>query len=441
MADRLHGPDFALRDGALFVEAVPLARLAEEVGTPFYCYSSAALLANYRSFATALSHLPMTICYALKANSNLAVIKTLADDGAGADVVSEGELRRALAAGVPAERIVFSGVGKQRGEMAVALDAGIHQINVESEAELEVLSEVATAMDRIAKVAIRFNPDVDARTHNKISTGRRQDKFGVIQERLVPVYGRAHELPGIEPVGLAMHIGSQLLSVDPFRAAFERMAEMVTMVRAEGYVVDRVDLGGGMGIAYCDEAPIEIEAYVALVDEIIAPLGCDLAIEPGRAIAGNAGILATRALYIKQGGVRPIVVIDAAMNDLKRPAMYDAFHAIVPALAPPAGVGETEVDVVGPICETGDTFASRRFLPPIEAGDLLVMGSAGAYGAVMSSQYNSRLLIPEVLVAGDKFAVVRPRSTFERMLDAEVMPDWLTGNAGATQSQSRRGAA
>ena len=418
--------EFRYRDGALSAEAVPLARIAEEVGTPFYCYSAGALQRAYRTLAAALDGLPATICYSLKANSNLAVVRTLAALGAGADVVSEGEARQALAAGIPAARIVFSGVGKTRDELAFALDSGIGQINVESADELELLGKLAAAGGAPVAVAVRVNPDVDARSHDKISTGRKEDKFGVDFTRAKEIYARARALAGVEPVGIAMHIGSQITDLAPYRAAFKRLAELVGALRAEGHDVARLDLGGGLGISYGDAAPPPSAAdYAALVRKILAPLGCKLQFEPGRSIAGNAGVLVTRVLYTKPGESRSFVIVDAAMNDLKRPALYGAYHAIVPVAEPAADAAESPVDVVGPVCETGDTFATGRALPPVAAGDLLALCSAGAYGAVMSSSYNSRPLAAEVLVSGARFAVVRPRQTYEEMLGRDRIPDWL----------------
>jgi diaminopimelate decarboxylase len=427
--DRLAEPAFAYVKGSLQAEGVPLARIAAEVGTPFYCYSAAALRRNYRALAQALSHLPATICYGVKANSNPAVIAVLAQEGAGADVVSEGEIRKALAAGVPAGRIVFSGVGKSRAEIAYALDAGIRQINVESEPELAAVSEVAEARGRRATVAVRVNPHVDARSHHKITTGRRQDKFGIPIDRAVEVYRAAAGLPGVEPVGIAIHIGSQLLSLDPYRRAFRTVAKCVAELRAAGLTVKSVDLGGGIGITYRDEVPIRFRDYAALVGEVVAPLGCDLVFEPGRALVGNAGILVASVAYVKEGADRPIVVLDAAMNDLIRPALYDAYHPIVPLEERAAEDARPRnimlADVVGPICETGDTFAVERPLPPLAAGDHVAVGGAGAYGAVMSSQYNSRPLAPEVLVDGDRFAIVRGRPGYDEMLSRYRIPDWL----------------
>ncbi|MXY42357.1 MAG: diaminopimelate decarboxylase [Rhodospirillaceae bacterium] len=431
MTDRVPSPDFTYAGGTLCAEALPLSGIAAEVGTPFYCYSLAGLTRSYRALEAALTGLPATICYALKANSNQAVIAAFAGLGAGADVVSGGELRRALAAGVPAGRIVFSGVGKTQEEIALALRSGIHQLNVESEAELDLISAVAAGAGVTARVSLRINPDVDARTHDKISTGRKQDKFGIAIDRTLPAYARAAELPNLAPSGLAMHIGSQLLSLAPYRAAFGRLAEQVRALRAAGHAVHCLDLGGGVGITYRDEAPPGFEDYAAVVREMVGGLGCDLMFEPGRSMVGNAGVLVARVLYMKDGGVRPVAVVDAAMNDLARPAMYGAYHAIVPVTQPQNSPDCVETDVVGPICESGDTFAVARSLPPLAPGDLVAFGSAGAYGSVMSSAYNSRPPAPEVLVSGDRFAVVRARQTVDDLIRQEAVPDWLEPPEGA----------
>ncbi len=417
---------FRYRDGELYAEALALGRIAASVGTPFYCYSRQALSEKYAELASALSQLPTMICFAVKANSNLAVLNTFAQLGAGADVVSEGELRRALAAGVPPERIVFSGVGKSHTELTFAVETNVGQINVESEPELEALNEIAAGLGRVARISFRANPDVDAHTHDKISTGRRQDKFGIPLKGIPPLYARAVEMAGVEPMGVAVHIGSQLLSLEPYRAAFARVAGLVADLRNAGHTVSRIDLGGGIGITYRDETTIDFSAYGALVTEIFGDIDCQLVFEPGRALVGNAGVLVSTVLYVKEGEERPILVVDAAMNDLKRPAMYGAYHEIVPAKQASRDTLGTAVDVVGPICETGDTFAVRRKLPPVEAGDVLVFSSAGAYGAVMASQYNSRLLAPEVMVDGDRYAVVRARPSFDDMLAMEHVPAWMT---------------
>ena len=431
MTDSLPSPDFTYADGVLRAEALPLPQIAAGVGTPFYCYSLAGLTRSYRALAAALDGLPATICYSLKANSNQAVVAAFAGMGAGADVVSGGELQRALAAGVPPERIVFSGVGKTQEEIAQALRAGILQINAESERELALISSLAGAAGVTARVALRINPDVDARTHRKIATGRRQDKFGIAIDRTLDAYAEAAALPHLEPVGLAMHIGSQLLDVAPYRTAFARLAERVRALRAAGFAVRSLDLGGGVGIAYRDETPPCFADYAAVVRETVGDLGCDLLFEPGRSMVGNAGILVARVLYVKQAGARPIAIVDAAMNDLVRPAIYDSWHAIVPVIRPQNSPNPVSMDVVGPICESGDTFAVARSLPPLAPDDLVAFGSAGAYGAVMSSAYNSRPPAPEVLVSGGRFAVVRARQTVEALIRQDSMPDWLAVPAAA----------
>lgn len=417
---------FQYRNGLLHAEDVPLSQIADAVGTPVYIYSTATLTRHYRVFAGAFDGLDALICYAVKANGNIAVLRTLAELGAGADVVSEGELRRALAAGVPPNRIVFSGVGKTRDELAFAIATGILQINVESENELELLNTVAGEMDRIADIAIRVNPDVDARTHSKISTGKKENKFGVDIARAPEIYRRAMDLPGVRPVSLAVHIGSQLTDLDPYRAAFRRVAECARALVADGVTLRRVDLGGGLGITYEDEAPPHPDDYARVVREEVGPLGLQVVLEPGRLIVGNAGVLLSRVIYVKQGEARRFVVLDAAMNDLIRPAMYGSHHAIVTVEERPTDASLTPADVVGPVCESGDTFARARLLPQIRDGELVALASAGAYGAVMASSYNSRPLAPEVLVNGSEFAVVRPRQTYAQMLDAERFADWQT---------------
>ncbi len=427
---------FAYREGALHAEDVPLADIAGAVGTPFYCYATATLERHYRVFADAFSGVPATVLYSLKSNANLAVVRIFARLGAGADVVSAGELRRAVAAGVPGGRIVFSGVGKTREEMASALDAGILQFNVESLDEIDALNEIAVSQGRRAQVALRINPDIDARTHEKITTGVRANKFGIDQRRAGEAAARVAALPALELVGLAVHIGSQLTELAPFEAAFSRLAELTRALRAEGHAIERLDLGGGLGIRYRDETPPTPAAYAELVKRETAGLGCELLLEPGRMIVGNAGVLVTRVLYVKDTGERRFVVVDAAMNDLLRPALYDAYHAIEPVRAPAPGAASTPVDVVGPVCETGDTFARDRPLPPVSSGDLLVFRTAGAYGAVMACTYNARPLVPEVLVNGHRFAVVRRRPDFDEMVAWESFPDWL-----ADAPARKRGAA
>jgi diaminopimelate decarboxylase len=415
---------FEYKNGALAAEDVPVSKIAEAIGTPFYCYSTATIERHFRVFEEALSGLSATICYAVKANSNLAVIKTLADMGAGADVVSSGELMRALKAGVPARKIVFSGVGKTRDELTHALNEGILQINIESEPELHLLNDVAGTLGKKAEVAFRINPDVDAHTHDKISTGRSEDKFGIEWTRIHDVITRARKLPNIEIAGLAMHIGSQLTELQPFRDAFIRLRDVVAILRADGHAIPRLDLGGGLGIPY-DNSPTPSPAeYGQVVKEILGDLDCDLLFEPGRLIVGNAGILVTQVVYVKEGATRRFLIIDAAMNDLMRPSLYDAKHDIISVVEPIDGANLERVDVVGPVCETGDTFATELDLPAAEAGDLLAIRSAGAYGAVMASTYNSRALIPEVMVKGSAYSIIRERIEPETLIKYESLPNW-----------------
>jgi diaminopimelate decarboxylase len=416
---------FPYRRGELYVEAVPVSRIAAAVGTPFYLYSVAGFTVLYRRFAEAFNPEPPLICYAVKANSNLAVLRHFAKLGAGADVVSEGELRRALAAGIPPERIIFSGVGKTAAELAAALSAGIHQINVESVPELRRLSKIAGEMGRTARLVIRVNPDVDPHTHAKIATGRKENKFGIDLDEAINAYQLAAELPGIEPVGLAVHIGSQLTDLDPYRLAFRRVAELIVELRGIGLSITRMDLGGGIGIRYRNERVVDLASYARLIRETFGPLGLRLTCEPGRVLSAEAGLLISEVVYVKDSNARRFVIVDAAMNDLIRPALYDAWHNIVPVRIPAAGTSLTPADVVGPICETGDTFAVDRDLPPLAQGDLVAFTAAGAYGAVMSTTYNSRLLVPEVLVSGDQFAVIRARQSYDAMLSLDSIPDWL----------------
>jgi diaminopimelate decarboxylase len=416
---------FQYKNGALWAEDVALSTIVEAVGTPFYCYSTATLIRHYNVFTEALAGLPAQVCYSVKANSNLAVIKTLADLGAGVDVVSGGELTRALRAGVPGERIVFSGVGKTGPEISAALKAGILQINIESEPELALVNDVAGSLGVTAPVAIRINPDIDAHTHDKISTGRSEDKFGIEWTRVHEVVTRSVALQHIQVVGLAMHIGSQLTTLDPFREAFQRLRDLVGDLRSQGVEIQRLDLGGGLGIPYDDSAVPEPADYGQLVREMLGDLDCRLLFEPGRLIVGNAGILVTKVVYIKEGATRKFVIVDAAMNDLLRPSLYDARHEIVPLVEPAPGAAEMAADVVGPVCETGDTFATELTMARLDAGDALAIRSAGAYGAVMASNYNSRALVPEVMVNGKDFAVIRRRITTEDYLNYEDMPDWL----------------
>lgn len=419
---------FDYRNGEMYAEDVALGAVAEAVGTPFYCYSAAAITTAYTDFSNALDGLNTTICFALKANSNLAVVRTLAALGAGADVVSGGELQRALAAGIAPDKIVFSGVGKTAAEIGAALDAGIRQFNIESDAELDTLSAVAVARGAVAEIAIRVNPDVDAGTHAKITTGTADNKFGIDIARAPEVYARAAGLPGIDAAAIAVHIGSQLTDLAPFRTAFGHVAELAGTLRAAGHDIRRLDLGGGLGIAYRSELPPTVAAYAAMVRETVGDLGCHLMFEPGRALVGRAGVLATRVIYTKQATRRGFVIVDAAMNDLLRPALYDAWHDIRPVRAAAPGAATLPVDIVGPICETGDTFAVDRPLPPLAAGDIVVIENAGAYGAVMSSAYNTRPAAPEVLVNGDKFAIVRPRQTVDDLLAQEKFADWQSAD-------------
>ena len=420
---------FPYRTGELYAEDVPISRIAAAVGTPFYLYSTAGFTTLYRKFAAAFLPDRPLICFAVKANSNLAVLRHFAALGAGADVVSEGELRRALAAGMPPNRIIFSGVGKTATELEAALAADIHQINVESVPELLRLSEIATAQGRVAPVGIRVNPDVEALTHVKISTGRKENKFGIELNEVIAAYRLAGELPGIDLVGLAVHIGSQITDLGPYRRAFELVGELVVELRAIGLPVSRLDLGGGIGIRYHSERPLEPTSYARLVREIFGSLGPALAFEPGRLLSASAGLLISRVVYVKESSTKRFVIVDSAMNDLIRPALYDAWHDIVPVRLPGPGAALHPADVVGPVCETGDTFAVGRDLPPLGEGDLVAFTAAGAYGAVMSTTYNSRLLVPEVLVSGDRFAVIRARPSYEALLALDIIPSWLCENA------------
>ncbi|MCR9147667.1 MAG: diaminopimelate decarboxylase [Rhodobacteraceae bacterium] len=418
---------FLYRQGALYAEDVPVAEIAAEVGTPFYCYSTATLTRHFRLFDEALSGMPHMICYAMKAASNQAILRVLADLGAGMDVVSGGEYARARAAGVPGEKIVFSGVGKTREEMRAALEGGIRQFNVESEPEMVALSEVAVALGLTAPITVRVNPDVDAKTHAKIATGKSENKFGIPIARAREVYAQAARLPGIRVVGIDVHIGSQLTELAPFRLAYAKVAELTEALRADGHKITRLDLGGGLGIPYTrsNEAPPLPMEYGAMIREELGHLGCEIEIEPGRLVAGNAGILVSRVIYLKSGEGREFLILDGAMNDLIRPAMYDAYHDIVPVIEPVAGSEQRAFDIVGPVCESGDTFAKGRMMPPLAEGDLVAFRSAGAYGAVMASEYNTRPLVPEVLVHEHQFAVIRPRPTFDEMINRDTIPEWL----------------
>lgn len=418
---------FDYRDGVLYAEDVPVPDIAAAVGTPFYCYSTATLTRHYRVFSQAFAGIDSLVCYAMKANSNQAVLRTLARLGAGADVVSEGELRRALAAGIRPEKIMFSGVGKTAREMDFALANGIHCFNVESEPELELLSARAVAAGRIAPVSLRINPDVDARTHKKISTGKAENKFGIAWQRARDVYRRAARLPGIRVVGIDTHIGSQITELQPFDDAFALLVELVGALRADGHAIEHVDLGGGLGIPYrVDNNPPPLpDAYAAVVRKRLGGLGVRVIFEPGRLIVGNAGILVAEVIYVKEGDARNFLIVDAAMNDLIRPTLYDAFHDIRPVVQKPAEAPRMTVDVVGPVCETGDYLGQDRDLPAMRAGDLVAVGTAGAYGAVQAGTYNTRLLIPEVLVDGDRFHVVRPRQSYDELIGLDSVPEWL----------------
>ena len=418
---------FEYRDGVLHAEDVPVPQIAAAVGTPFYCYSTATLTRHYRVFCEAFADLDALVCYAMKANSNQAVIRTLARLGAGADVVSEGELRRALRAGVPAGKILFSGVGKTAAEMDFALHAGIRCFNVESLPELELLSQRAVAMGRTAPVSLRINPDVDARTHRKIATGKAENKFGISWKDARAAYARAAGLPGLKVTGIDMHIGSQITELQPFDDAIALLVELVGTLRADGHAIAHVDVGGGLGIPYrTDNAPPPLpDAYATVVTKHLKPLGLEVIFEPGRLIAGNAGILVTQVVYLKRGDAKNFLIVDAAMNDLIRPTLYDAFHEIRPVVEQPADAPRIAVDVVGPVCETGDYLGHDRDMPALASGDLVYVGTAGAYGATQSSTYNTRLLVPEVLVNGDRFHVVRPRPGYDDLIGMDSLPDWL----------------
>ncbi len=418
---------FQYRNGVLHAEDVSLARLADEVGTPFYCYSSETLERHYTVFAGAFADVPALVCYAMKANSNQSVLMTLARLGAGADVVSGGELRRALAAGIPAGKILFSGVGKTADELRLAVEQDIFSINVESEPELETLSRIARDMGRTARISVRVNPDIDARTHAKIATGRAENKFGIPLSRARAVYAQAAQLPGIRVTGVDMHIGSQIIDLEPFADAFALLAGFVRDLRADGHAISHIDFGGGLGIPYHSDrdAPPDPGAYARIVKNAVKGLDCTLVFEPGRLIVGNAGVLVTRVLYVKHGEARTFVIVDAAMNDLVRPTLYEAHHDIVPVRAPKPGTRVIAADVVGPVCETGDYLALDRSMVEPRAGDLLAVMTAGAYGAVQAGTYNTRPLVPEVLVKGDQFAVIRPRFGVDQRIGMGKLAPWL----------------
>ncbi len=418
---------FAYRDGVLHAEAVDVATLAGSVGTPFYCYSTATLERHYSVFAGAFADVRALVCYAMKANSNQAVLKTLAKLGAGADVVSEGELKRARAAGIPARKIMFSGLGKTARELALAVDEGILCINVESEPELELLSSIASSKGRTAEISVRVNPDIDAKTHAKIATGKKENKFGIPLSHAREVYARAAKLPGIKVAGVDMHIGSQITELKPFDDAFALLTDFVRTLRADGHTISHIDLGGGLGIPYRDdnEPPPDPAAYAEVVKRATRDLDCTLIFEPGRLIVGNAGILVTRVLYVKRGEAKTFVVVDAAMNDLIRPTLYDAHHEIRPVAEPSPQARRIRADVVGPVCESGDFLALDRDMPEPKPGDLLAVLSAGAYGAVQAGTYNTRPLVPEVLVREAQWAVVRPRLEVDALIALDRLPPWV----------------
>lgn len=418
---------FEYRDSVLHAENVKITDIADAVGTPFYCYSRATIERHFRVFSEAFADMQPLIAYALKANSNQAVLKTLARMGAGADTVSEGEMRRALAAGIPASKIVYSGVGKSAREIDFALNAGIYCFNVESEPELELLSQRAVRLGKIAPVSLRINPDVDAKTHAKISTGKSENKFGIPRLRAREVYQRAAQLPGIKITGIDMHIGSQIIDLQPFDDAFALLAELVRELQADGHKIEHVDMGGGLGIPYRDDnnPPPLPAAYAEIVYKHIRPLGLKAVFEPGRLIVGNAGILVSEVIYVKDGDAKNFIIVDAAMNDLIRPTLYEAYHNIRPVVKPADNAPRIRADFVGPVCETGDYLGIDREVARPNPGDLIAVSTAGAYGAVLSSTYNSRLLIPEVLVDGDRFHVVRPRTSYEELIAQDSIPDWL----------------
>jgi diaminopimelate decarboxylase len=411
--------------GDMQAEGVALKTVAQQVGTPFYCYSAGALRAAWQEFASAMKGINASVCYALKANSNLAVVKLFGDLGAGADIVSVGEMKRALAAGIPAKKIVYSGVGKKPTELMAALQAGIGQINVESSAELETLNAVAGQLGVKAAITIRVNPDIDAGTHEKITTGRKENKFGIDIDLARDAYAFAGKLPNLQVVGVAMHIGSQLTTLDPYRDAIAKVRGLIVQLRADGHRIDRFDIGGGLGIVYADEQPPSIASFLQLVAKETDGLECELTFEPGRRLVGEAGVLVSEVILVKPGVSKTFVIVDAAMNDLIRPTLYEAWHDIVPVRRPRPDAATIRCDIVGPVCESGDYLAQNRDLAPLSAGDLIMVRSAGAYGAVMASSYNTRPLAPEVMVDGARFAVVRPRPSIEEMLSAERFPPWM----------------
>ncbi len=418
---------FLYHEGILHAEDVAITEIAAAVGTPFYVYSQATLMRHFRVFDEALNGMKHLICYAMKANSNIAILKILGNLGAGMDVVSGGEYLRAKAAGISGDKIVFSGVGKTREEMALAIKNGIRQFNVESEAELKVLNEVALSLGAVAPITLRVNPDVDAKTHAKIATGKSENKFGIPISKAQEVYSIAASMEGIDVVGIDVHIGSQLTDLEPFRLAYKKVAELTKELRQDGHNIRRLDLGGGLGIPYenSNQIPPTPEDYAKVIHETVGDLDCEIEIEPGRLLAGNAGLMVSSVIYNKSGEGRDFMIVDAAMNDLIRPAMYEAYHEIIPVIETTGSPEIRDYDIVGPVCETGDTFANKRALTPVADGEMVAFRSAGAYGAVMASEYNTRPLIPEVLVYGDQFSIIRDRPSIEAIIKRDIIPDWL----------------
>ncbi|MDA8853380.1 diaminopimelate decarboxylase [Amylibacter sp.] len=418
---------FIYRNGILHAEDVAITEIAAAVGTPFYVYSQATLTRHFRVFDEALNGMNHLICYAMKANSNIAILKILGDLGAGMDVVSGGEYLRAKAAGISGDKIVFSGVGKTREEMALAIKNGIRQFNVESEAELKVLNEVALSLGAIAPITLRVNPDVDAKTHAKIATGKSENKFGIPISKAQEVYSIAASMEAIDVVGIDVHIGSQLTDLEPFRLAYKKVAELTKVLRQDGHNIRRLDLGGGLGIPYesSNQSPPIPEDYAKVIHETVGDLDCEIEIEPGRLLTGNAGLMVSSVIYNKSGEGRDFMIVDAAMNDLIRPALYEAYHEIIPVIESTENSETQDYDIVGPVCETGDTFANKRALTPVADGEMVAFRSAGAYGAVMASEYNTRPLIPEILVHGDQFSIIRDRPSIEAIIKRDIIPDWL----------------
>ena len=418
---------FIYRNGILHAEDVAITEIAAAVGTPFYVYSQATLTRHFRVFDEALNGMNRLICYAMKANSNIAILKILGDLGAGMDVVSGGEYLRAKAAGISGDKIVFSGVGKTREEMALAIKNGIRQFNVESEAELKVLNEVALSLGAIAPITLRVNPDVDAKTHAKIATGKSENKFGIPISKAQEVYSIAASMEAIDVVGIDVHIGSQLTDLEPFRLAYKKVAELTKVLRQDGHNIRRLDLGGGLGIPYesSNQSPPIPEDYAKVIHETVGDLDCEIEIEPGRLLTGNAGLMVSSVIYNKSGEGRDFMIVDAAMNDLIRPALYEAYHEIIPVIESTENSETQDYDIVGPVCETGDTFANKRALTPVADGEMVAFRSAGAYGAVMASEYNTRPLIPEILVHGDQFSIIRDRPSIEAIIKRDIIPDWL----------------